>query len=113
MVLPTRGLTHRHEGFYQGEEPARGKERVRPALMVAATSATSAVSAMAQDAPQPHAYPAVELPERAPSSVFEVGEPAPPRSVHVVEDAPQRAADRAFRLGADGVLELVQALLPW
>src|SRR5712692_2088000 len=104
MVLPTRGLTHRHEGCFQGEEPLRGKERIRPALMVATTSATSAMKALAQDAPQSHAHPAVQRTEGAPTTVFEVTEPTPQRLVHVVDDAHQRAAIRAFRLAAESDL---------
>src|SRR3954470_24946170 len=64
-----------------------------------------------QDGSQPSAYPSVQFPEHALLAMLEVLEPSSGRAIHVGDDLLQAVAVIARGLLADGVLELLQALL--
>src|SRR4029077_18569588 len=112
MGLPPRGLTRRRIGSGQGQVPVRGKVRIRPPLMIPATTATTPARTLAQKTPQAAADPAVHRRERGVVAMLEVSEPAPQRPVEVRNDTRQRPPVRPLRFRPDGGLELVQALLP-
>src|SRR6202011_1971075 len=101
MVLPTRGLTRRRKGHFQGEIPLLGKERIRPTLMATPASATLPAHPVAKETPQPHAHPAVHGDERRTTTMLEVPKPAPQRPVHVGKNVRQTVAVRPFRFRPD------------
>ena len=64
MVLPPRGLNDRGQGGFQAEQPQSGKEGIGPALMIGATTSTTAAATFAQDAAQADAEPGVDVVEQ-------------------------------------------------
>src|SRR5512139_724942 len=73
---PVTGLTSYRMCRYKREQPVLAKECIGPTLVVAATSTASAARSLTQNAPQPHANPAVQGRERRPITVFEIFKPA-------------------------------------
>src|SRR5262249_28431258 len=67
---------------------------------------------LAQQAPQPPAYPAVQTAKDPLATTLEVAEPAAQRSVQVGDDNRQTATVLSFRLSSHTRLELPQALGP-
>src|SRR5215469_11575649 len=96
----------------QREQPLLGKESGGPALMVESSSPSLAFLA-AQDAPQPHPDPAVQVGERSAMTVLEVPQPAAQGPVQVRDDGRQTLSLGAPRLGTDRLFELLQALRAW
>src|SRR5215469_7172424 len=96
----------------QREQPLLGKESGGPALMVESSSPSLAFLA-AQDAPQPHPDPAVQVGERSAMTVWEVPQPAAQGPVPVRDDGRQTLSLGAPRLGTDRLFELLQALRAW
>src|SRR6266481_5572402 len=111
VVLPTRGLTGQGMGSLQAVEPVLGKEGVGPALTIRSPHDASHPPMGTQHTAQAAAYPAVERGERRAVAVLEVDEPAPQPRIEVVDDRPQASARGPTRLGTDGILELLQALV--
>ena len=64
-----------------------------------------------QDGPQPPAYPSVQVPKRALLAMLEVFKPSSGRAVHVAYDLLQTSTIVARGLLANGVFELILALL--
>ena len=80
--------------------------------MVISTTSTGESTAAAQDAPESHADPFVELREvRTIAAVLEVGEPTPEGRIHVRHNAVQRVAIGPFGLLTNRVLEFLDTLL--
>ena len=97
----------------QREQPLLGKESIGPALMVESSSPSFATLAAAQEATQPHPYPAVQVGERRAMTVSEVPKPASQGPVQVRDDSWQALSLGAPCLGSDRVFELLQALRTW
>ena len=110
VVLPSRGLTHRGMGCNQGEQPTLGEEGIGPALMVDAASGAALALAFTQDASQPHAQPPIQLRKRPEAAVLEVSKPALQRPVQVRDDGRETIPMATPGLGAQRVLQLIQAL---
>ena len=87
-----------------------GKEEVRPALVVAAASASPSTVPLAKDAAKPHPYPGVEPGERGCVAVLEIFKPASQRPVDIQDDCVEAMAVRAPGFGANRVSEFPQAL---
>ena len=99
---PHHGLTDRDVGCLHAEQPLRGKESVRPAMMRVPQS-TMAVFLMTleQDAPQAPSKPPIQTAERAGiRGVLEVLKPAPRRSIDRGDDHAEALTVLARRLGA-------------
>ena len=99
-------------GVLQTEEPLRDKVPIWPALMIGSSTSTFASGSLSESTPQTHSDPAVypfEDPRR--TTVLEVHEPASKRPVDSVDDELHRVPRASFRLLAQRVLELLQALL--
>jgi len=110
VVLPQRGLTGFGMGSFQAIQPLLGKERIRPALMIAPTAPSLPAPALAEEAAKPHPNPAVQVGERGPVAVFEIFEPAPECGGEADDDRLQALPRSPFRLGSDRVLEFLHAL---
>ena len=68
-------------GFFQAVQPLLGKEGVRPAEAVRATTDAAKAQPPAQDAPQASANPAIQRLERPAMAVLEVLKPAAQRPI--------------------------------
>src|SRR6201997_403562 len=114
VVSPARGLADRLIGFLQTEQPTLGKEAVGPARLICTANIgnPSPLLLLAQQAPQPAAYPTVQVAEGPRPAVLEVAEPAPQRRIEMFDHPRKATARRPLRLRPHGVLELPQALLP-
>src|SRR6266849_5407636 len=112
MVLPTRGLTRRGKGCFQGEVTVPGKEGIGPTLMIHAPAATGVARSLAENTPQAAANPTVHVRERCVVTVLKVTEPTPQRPVDVRNNALQGTTVRPLRFRTQRVFELVQAFLP-
>src|SRR6202012_3559564 len=110
VVLPARGLTGLSVGCDEGEQPKLSKEGVGPAVMIPAQSPAFATLPTAQDAPQTHPDPPVQVPEGRPVAVFEVFKPASLGSPEIGDDPLQAVPTGPRGLGSDLVLQLSQAL---
>src|ERR1700744_4838809 len=87
VVSPARGLADRLIGFLQTEQPTLGKEAVGPARLICTANIgnPSPLLLLAQQAPQPPAYPTVQVAEGPRPAVLEVAEPAPQRRVEMFD----------------------------
>jgi len=99
-------------GVGKEEEPMLGKEGVGPALMICPPSPAATSTTFPEDAAQPHANPGIETGERDTLAVLEIGKPAGKDSVEVRNDHGEAMTVTAFRLGTNGLLELLQTLGP-
>src|SRR6266550_6177135 len=110
MVLPARGRTGLGMGVSQVEKPVLGKEGIGPPDVVGAAGDPRPAMLFTLDIAQPPTDPAVERGECRAATVLEVFKPAAQRPVKVLDDLGQAVSRRAFGLGPDRILELLQAL---
>src|SRR5438046_2868494 len=97
-------------GVGHAAQPMRGKEVVRPALMVGPSASASFALAVPEGAPKTHPYPGVQGGKRGAVAVLEVFKPAPKRPIHVRDDREEAFAGGPARRGTDRLFELGQTL---
>ncbi len=100
-------------GCFHAEQPMRGKESVRPAIMsVSQTAVAAFLLALEEDAPQAPPYPTVQTTKHVRvRSVFEVFKPPARRPVDARNDHAQAVPMLTRRLGPNRVLEPLDALV--
>jgi hypothetical protein len=89
-----------------------GKEGVRPAIMVV-TSFPSLLPLAAQDAAQAHPYPLVQGHKGGAMTMLEIPKPSLQGPAQVRHDGGQALPVGAPPLGANRVIELLQAFRTW
>ena len=107
---PQRGLTGRCVGCDKREQPTLGKEGIRPALMVPATTAATSMATATENTAQTHPYPTIRHLERERGAVLEVFKPAFRRPVDVRDDRSKAMPVITPCLGTDRIAELTEAL---
>src|SRR5258708_6483426 len=98
-------------GSMQAIQPVFGEERIWPPLMVRPKTATAFSLALAKNAPQATAKPAVEISEDVPMTVTKVSEPAPKSQVQLSNGAWQTLPGGPAGFDTNGFLDLFQAFL--
>ena len=73
-------------GILKRKQPVLAKEGIRPALMIPASTPSPRLAALAKDAPQSHANPAVQIREDVSMAVLEVLKPARQCEIDVGDD---------------------------
>src|SRR5271156_7184464 len=89
VVLPLRGLTRQRMGCFQAIQPVFGKVGISPALMIRSSATTFPALPFAEDASQPHPYPAVQIRERRLVAVFEILKPTTQCRIQRPDDRPK------------------------
>ena len=98
-------------GSDKGVQPLRGKESVRPALMIAPAFPSTPPLPSTQDTAQAHPHPFIEPRERGPVAVFEITKPALCTAIDVSDDGLQTLPIRAFGFDPYRIFELLETLL--
>src|SRR3954469_15803922 len=97
-------------GSFQAVKPLVGEEGVGPALMVVTSATAGQLHPLAEDAPQTHAYPAVDPLKRPLVAVLEIFKPAPQGGIERPDDHEKALSGVPRGLRPDRFFELVQAL---
>ena len=105
MVHLRGGLTNLRMGNCQRVQTMRGKESIRPAMMIEPAAASAATTTMAQDAAQTHADPAVKVDKSPATAVLKVLKPAFQRPIDVQDDDRQAIAVIPSRFLTNRVFE--------
>jgi len=105
-------LNGRSTGSYQTEQPAVREVGIWPQLMITATTASTAMVATSENAPQPHSNPCILVAvEPWVGAMLEVREPAADGLVHVCNHALDAPTILPERLRPDRVPHLLNGLL--
>ena len=97
-------------GIYKAEKPIIPKELVRPALMIMSPADSFEPYAIAQDTSNPSSHPTIDRGKGPSIAMFEVLKPSSHGAVDVFDDHCQAMPVAAAGLGADSILELLEAL---
>jgi hypothetical protein len=90
----------------------RGKEGIRPAIMIDSAAVASTTATMAKHTAQTHSNPAIQHDKRPAAAVLKVRKPTFQRPIHVRDDDRQAIAIIPPGFLADGVLQFPETLSP-
>lgn len=98
-------------GGLQVQQPALGKEPIRPSVVILSIASTSATATFPENVPETHTDPAIEtFEDPGGTAMSKVRKPAAKCLVDIVDDERQRVTRRLLRLLAQRVFQLLQTL---